>query len=991
MRTMVLANRSATLAAIRIVHGSCGREVHSVIVARRVQVLRSLRASDQIGLGSARSRAFQRVRQVPRLLEARSSLGNQQYRDREMCMRTWVKALTGTLAAAVIAVPWGLVSAQEQETAPPTLQSADAELDPDIYPEEVEVRMQGVVHEAFATAVTTELPEPVVVSQAPPEPIEEVPPEYKPEGRNVVWIPGYWSYDVSLGDFVWVSGMWRDVPPGRSWVPGYWDEVDGGYQWVPGMWVAESQAAAEPEYLPPPPESLEQGPPAEAPGEDHFWIPGTWVYQNRDYVWRPGYWAQHQVGWVWVPARYVPTTYGWVYCDGYWDYHYGYRGQLFAPVYYRSPIYRTAGYRYIPRVVVDTARYLLVHLWVYPRYGYYYFGNYYGAPFANLGYVPWYRYNTFYRHRDPFYDYIGWRYGRNYLSNVQRWHRFYDTNPFYRPRPTLYQQVTFINTVSRTNINISDSIIRHTVLGSPIDQVVRREGLGRYLQDPNRRYVRIDDNDRNRYQQRVRELHNYAERRREAERRIRQEVAQRNPDRIPRSQRRLDEIAESVRRDMRERDRDDGRVSAPGDGRGPGDRGVNGRDRDRPDRGPGDFDRDRGRRDFDRPDGDRGPRGERGPDGDRGPRGDRRPGVDGAEVPMPDTGGQTLPPALDQPRRERDRPGGRVGTGTGRDGSATGRRDFDRSGADRGPGDGAATGRRGTERPTDLPSVRPRGDAGRPGEGVNRGPGSADRRPGQGAEIERRGPGEARGPAERRQPDRNLVPPAESPQRRQQFDQPRRQPQPDAQRRPGASAGQGTRPTVPNVERGPQRPAIDRGQGTRPVQPNQREIRARPSLDAPRQAAPQAQPQRQPVPQTRQAQPQTRPLVPQTRQAVPQTRQAVPQTRQVVPQTRQAVPRPQPQRVVPQLDTRRSGSFDRGPAPAADRPAPSVQPRVAPRATAPSVERFRGSSQPQRPAINRGGGAGGPPAARSAAPRGGGREFNRGGGGGGERRGRGRD
>ena len=45
--------------------------------------------------------------------------------------------------------------------------------------------------------------------------IDEVPPEYKPEGENVQWIPGYWAWDVAQSDFIWVSGLWRDVPPGR--------------------------------------------------------------------------------------------------------------------------------------------------------------------------------------------------------------------------------------------------------------------------------------------------------------------------------------------------------------------------------------------------------------------------------------------------------------------------------------------------------------------------------------------------------------------------------------------------------------------------------------------------------------------------------------------------------------------------------------------------------------------------------------------------------
>lgn len=54
------------------------------------------------------------------------------------------------------------------------------------------------------------------------EAIEEVPPEQKPTGDNVDWIPGYWAWDDERTDFLWVSGIWRSLPPGRQWVSGYW-------------------------------------------------------------------------------------------------------------------------------------------------------------------------------------------------------------------------------------------------------------------------------------------------------------------------------------------------------------------------------------------------------------------------------------------------------------------------------------------------------------------------------------------------------------------------------------------------------------------------------------------------------------------------------------------------------------------------------------------------------------------------------------------------
>ncbi|HJS06928.1 MAG TPA: hypothetical protein VJ809_04685, partial [Pirellulales bacterium] len=120
--------------------------------------------------------------------------------------------------------------------------------------ESVEVLARGPVHEAFAEPVNLQSFDPLVIEVAPPEPIEELPPDQKPEGENVEWIPGYWAWDDDRQNFLWVSGVWRDIPPGQRWVPGYWSVVEGGWCWTAGFWI--SDAAAVIEYLPDPPETL---------------------------------------------------------------------------------------------------------------------------------------------------------------------------------------------------------------------------------------------------------------------------------------------------------------------------------------------------------------------------------------------------------------------------------------------------------------------------------------------------------------------------------------------------------------------------------------------------------------------------------------------------------------------------------------------------------------------------------------------------------------
>ncbi len=197
-------------------------------------------------------------------------------------------------------------------------------------PEGVEVLARGPIHEAFAQPMNAQpAPGPVAPKQ-PPEPFEEVSPDQKPEGDNVQWISGYWSWDEESNDYVWVSGFWRVPPPGRTWLAGHWQPIDNGWQWVAGFWVAANHQ--EFKYLPPPPPTIDQGPSTPAPDENSTYVSGCWSYQQSRYYWRPGYWVSDQPDWVWNPAHYVWTPSGCLYNDGYWDHPLEGRGLLFAPV-----------------------------------------------------------------------------------------------------------------------------------------------------------------------------------------------------------------------------------------------------------------------------------------------------------------------------------------------------------------------------------------------------------------------------------------------------------------------------------------------------------------------------------------------------------------------------------------------------------------------------------------------------------------------------------
>lgn len=333
-----------------------------------------------------------------------------------------------------------VLSSLAQETPPPPMDDLPREALPQ---DDIEVLTRGPVHEAFAEPLANDPAPGLIVPQKPPEDIAEVAPDFKPEGDDVVWIPGYWAWDDDRDSFLWVSGIWRKIPPGLRWIPGYWDDVDGGWQWTSGLWVPDQQD--ELAYRVVPPESLETGPTTPAPNDSYFWVPGCWMWSDIGYRWRPGYWHPYQENWVWVPAHWVWTPSGCLFVAGYWDYRVGTRGQLFAPVYFRRNNWYATHY-YSPWCAIESTP-LLVHFWIRPRYSHYYFGDYYGPNYATMGLSPWSRwqsrpgnfdpllthYNVHYQHHDHF----------DYAARMSHWHSHYDSHIEDRPRRTFQDQQQF--------------------------------------------------------------------------------------------------------------------------------------------------------------------------------------------------------------------------------------------------------------------------------------------------------------------------------------------------------------------------------------------------------------------------------------------------------------------------------------------------------------------------------------------------------------------
>jgi len=359
----------------------------------------------------------------------------------------------------------------------------------------VQVLTRGPVHEAFAEASMTGAKAGVIIEKTPYDPITELPPDQRPEGANVAWIPGYWSWDDDRSDFIWVSGVWRDLPPGRQWVPGYWALAGGGSQWISGFWgdVAQTEVT----YLPPPPEPLEAGPSSPPPAPDNLWTPGSWIWQQTRYDWQPGYWVMEQPDWVWSPAHYTWTPRGYVYVPGYWDHDIVHRGVMFAPVYYEQPVYRRPSYSYSPSIVIDLTA-IVACLFVHPRSHQYYYGDYYDRRYEDRGFYPWYSKQAMRYGPDPIYMHYRsaqLRRDPHWDIHVDKQYKHRRDHVDARPPRTLALQVNSIN-------NRRAGARENIIIGRSLNEAARSNTLPR-------RFTPVRMDERKEIEARGREVHKF--------------------------------------------------------------------------------------------------------------------------------------------------------------------------------------------------------------------------------------------------------------------------------------------------------------------------------------------------------------------------------------------------------------------------------------------------------------------------------------------------
>src|SRR5712691_9542834 len=207
------------------------------------------------------------------------------------------------------------------------------------------------------------------------------------------------------------------------------------------------------------------GPAGEPPAQDTFFVPGTWVWRGDTYGWRAGYWARVQPGYVWVSAHYRWTPTGYVYIPGYWDYSVARRGVLYAPVIVDTvavgpPFVYTPYYAVRETLVVDA-------LFVRPAYCHYYFGDYYGVSYREMGFDSCVVYSR--RHYDSIIVYE--RYEHRYDP---RWEAVQIDITLARhagqaplpPRTLVQQNVVVQQNITNVNVVNNNTTVNKTVMNN---------------------------------------------------------------------------------------------------------------------------------------------------------------------------------------------------------------------------------------------------------------------------------------------------------------------------------------------------------------------------------------------------------------------------------------------------------------------------------------------------------------------------------------------
>jgi hypothetical protein len=86
---------------------------------------------------------------------------------------------------------------------------------------------------SFASVPLVSTARTIIVTEAPPAPREEAPPQRMRHG--MVWAPGHYAH--RQGQYVWVPGHMMRERHGQHWVADNWKERNGRWEMQAGHWA----------------------------------------------------------------------------------------------------------------------------------------------------------------------------------------------------------------------------------------------------------------------------------------------------------------------------------------------------------------------------------------------------------------------------------------------------------------------------------------------------------------------------------------------------------------------------------------------------------------------------------------------------------------------------------------------------------------------------------------------------------------------------------
>ena len=246
--------------------------------------------------------------------------------------------------------------------------------------QDLEVRLRGPVHEAYAATGDSRAP---VETPQPPQPLVEAVPRVYP-GTGAWWIPGYWDFDPEENAWTWVTGTWRVPPAGHVWISGYWrPTTNGNWQRVGGLWYPSFAGQARLTYVTPLTSRSPQlaPPPRPVRGDDPnlISIPGEWQLQGSHLHWVSGKRVGFGPGMGWSAGKVAWTPAGALPVSGHPDQAFDTRGWAFAPVRARPGAAWEPSWIWTSKAWLETS-------WKDPA-GFYRLGDHHGTIWIDSGLV----------------------------------------------------------------------------------------------------------------------------------------------------------------------------------------------------------------------------------------------------------------------------------------------------------------------------------------------------------------------------------------------------------------------------------------------------------------------------------------------------------------------------------------------------------------------------------------------------------------------------